>query len=201
MAKRFNIRMAGVGGQGVLLAGDVLAAVCLSAGLGLGTAILNNVQDVRNWQTRTFVGDFFVRAIQQNLATNDSAPMPESLKAVAMYYNADTVTDVPTNTDELKAAIEGGARAGMVAPDDKTYAYLKGRHHAPSGEQWVAALAHWRTLPSDPDAVFDAERVLECGTLAPGRSDGRAHRFFDFRARRRQRNSKCKDRSRRRSFR
>jgi putative ABC transport system permease protein len=55
--------------------------VGLSAGLGLGTAILNNVQDVRKWQEKTFVGDFFVRAIQQNLATNDSAPMPESLKA------------------------------------------------------------------------------------------------------------------------
>jgi putative ABC transport system permease protein len=55
--------------------------VCLSAGLGLGTAILNNVQDVRNWQTRTFVGEFFVRALQQNLATADSAVMPESLKA------------------------------------------------------------------------------------------------------------------------
>ncbi len=55
--------------------------VCLSAGLGLGTAILNNVEDVRNWQTRTFVGDFFVRALQQNLATADSAVMPESLKA------------------------------------------------------------------------------------------------------------------------
>jgi len=54
--------------------------VCLSAGLGLGTAILNNVEDVRNWQKRTFVGDFFIRALQQNLATADSAPMPESLK-------------------------------------------------------------------------------------------------------------------------
>lgn len=55
--------------------------VGLSAGLGLGTAILNNVQDVQNWQKRTFVGEFFVRAVQQNMATNDSAPMPEALKA------------------------------------------------------------------------------------------------------------------------
>jgi len=55
--------------------------VGLSAGLGLGTAILNNVEDVRNWQSRTFVGDFFIRALQTNLATNESAPMPESLKA------------------------------------------------------------------------------------------------------------------------
>ena len=54
-------------------------------------------------------------------------------------------------------SIEAGARAGMVAPDETTFAYLKGRPFAPKGAQWDKALAYWRTLPSDADAVFDKE--------------------------------------------
>ena len=56
-------------------------------------------------------------------------------------------------------SIEAGARAGLVAPDDKTFAYLEGRPMAPTGTDWERALAYWRTLPSDPDAWFD--RVIE----------------------------------------
>ncbi|MDE6344649.1 MAG: 3-isopropylmalate dehydratase large subunit, partial [Muribaculaceae bacterium] len=54
-------------------------------------------------------------------------------------------------------SIEMGARGGMVAPDEKTYAYIKGRDFAPKGEEWEKALAAWRKLPSDADAVFDRE--------------------------------------------
>jgi 3-isopropylmalate/(R)-2-methylmalate dehydratase large subunit len=64
-------------------------------------------------------------------------------------------------------AIEAGARAGMVAPDDTTYAYLAGRPFAPKGAQWDKALAYWRTLPSDKDAVFDKEITLDASALAP----------------------------------
>src|SRR5215475_6510749 len=64
-------------------------------------------------------------------------------------------------------SIEAGARAGMVAPDETTFGYLKGRPHAPSGAAWDEALAHWRTLRSDPDAVFDREVVLDAATLTP----------------------------------
>jgi 3-isopropylmalate/(R)-2-methylmalate dehydratase large subunit len=64
-------------------------------------------------------------------------------------------------------SIEAGARAGMVAPDETTFAYLEGRPHAPSGDQWQAALAYWRTLPTDADAVFDAEVVIDASTLSP----------------------------------
>src|SRR5579862_1126183 len=64
-------------------------------------------------------------------------------------------------------SIELGAKVGMVAPDEKTYAYLKGRRHAPSGARWDQALAHWKTLPSDAGAKFDAERSIDCGALAP----------------------------------
>ncbi|MGB7961457.1 MAG: 3-isopropylmalate dehydratase large subunit [Propionicimonas sp.] len=64
-------------------------------------------------------------------------------------------------------SIEWGAKAGMVAPDDTTLAYLKGRPHAPEGEDWEAAVAHWRTLYTDPDAVFDAEVNIDATVLTP----------------------------------
>ncbi|MGZ5026377.1 MAG: 3-isopropylmalate dehydratase large subunit, partial [Methylobacter sp.] len=64
-------------------------------------------------------------------------------------------------------AIEAGARAGLVAPDEKTYEYLKGREFAPSGQYWDQALAYWKTLPSDEGAVFDATVILEAADIAP----------------------------------
>ncbi|MEO7146677.1 MAG: 3-isopropylmalate dehydratase large subunit [Terrimesophilobacter sp.] len=64
-------------------------------------------------------------------------------------------------------SIEAGARAGMVAPDQTTYDYLEGRPHAPHGADWDAALAYWNTLPSDDDAVFDAEVFLDASELEP----------------------------------
>jgi 3-isopropylmalate/(R)-2-methylmalate dehydratase large subunit len=64
-------------------------------------------------------------------------------------------------------SIEAGARAGMVAPDDATFAYLHGRPFAPRERLWDEALAYWRTLPSDPGARFDAEATLEASTLQP----------------------------------
>ncbi len=64
-------------------------------------------------------------------------------------------------------SVEGGARAGMVAPDDKTFAYLHGRPYAPQGESWDKAVAHWRTLQSDEGALFDKEVRLDAGDLTP----------------------------------
>ncbi|MBX6372074.1 MAG: 3-isopropylmalate dehydratase large subunit [Acidothermus sp.] len=64
-------------------------------------------------------------------------------------------------------SIEAGARAGMIAPDDTTFAYLEGRPHAPSGRAWEQALDYWRSLPTDPDAVFDEEVFLDAGSLSP----------------------------------
>ena len=64
-------------------------------------------------------------------------------------------------------SIEAGARAGLVAVDEKTIAYLRGRPSAPKGELWDAAEAYWRTLVSDDDAQFDAEVVLEAAKIAP----------------------------------
>ena len=64
-------------------------------------------------------------------------------------------------------AIEGGARAGIIAPDEKTYAYVMGRPHAPKGAQWEAALAWWKTLFSDNDAQFDKVVTLRGEDIAP----------------------------------
>ena len=63
--------------------------------------------------------------------------------------------------------IEWGARAGMIAPDDTTFAFLEGREHAPSGDAWEQALADWATLRSDPDAEFDTHHVVEVAELVP----------------------------------
>jgi len=64
-------------------------------------------------------------------------------------------------------SIEAGARAGMIAPDETTFAYLKGRSHAPAGADWDAAVEYWRSLRTDEDAVFDAEVVLHADEIAP----------------------------------
>jgi len=64
-------------------------------------------------------------------------------------------------------SIEAGARAGMIAPDETTFEYLRGRDHAPSGEQWDAAVEAWSHLLTDEDAEFDEEVVLDADTLTP----------------------------------
>lgn len=64
-------------------------------------------------------------------------------------------------------SIEGGARAGMVAPDDTTFEYIAGRPFAPQGAAWERAVQYWRTLPSDEGAHFDAEVRLDASTLTP----------------------------------
>jgi 3-isopropylmalate/(R)-2-methylmalate dehydratase large subunit len=64
-------------------------------------------------------------------------------------------------------AIEGGARAGLIAPDEKTFEYVKGRPHAPKAGQWEMALAYWRTLFSDDGADFDKVVTLDAGAIAP----------------------------------
>ena len=64
-------------------------------------------------------------------------------------------------------SIEAGARAGLIAPDETTFSYLRERPHAPRGQAWEAALDHWRSLPTDPDAVFDREVTVDAAALTP----------------------------------
>src|SRR3982751_2410551 len=64
-------------------------------------------------------------------------------------------------------SIEWGAKAGMIAPDETTFAYLKGREHAPHGEQWDAAVAYWTTLVTDEGAAYDTEVVIDASAVSP----------------------------------
>ncbi|MFM9977959.1 MAG: 3-isopropylmalate dehydratase large subunit [Sphingomonadaceae bacterium] len=64
-------------------------------------------------------------------------------------------------------AIEGGARSGLIAPDEATFAYLKGRPMAPKGADWDAVVAYWRTLPSDPGATYDKTVVIDAAGVSP----------------------------------
>jgi 3-isopropylmalate/(R)-2-methylmalate dehydratase large subunit len=63
--------------------------------------------------------------------------------------------------------IEGGARAGLIAPDETTFAYLRGRPYAPAGEAWERALAHWQTLPTDSGATYDKRIEVDAATIEP----------------------------------
>ena len=64
-------------------------------------------------------------------------------------------------------SIEAGARAGLIAPDETTFNYIKNRPHAPKGADWESAIAYWKTLQSDPDAKFDKEITLNADELSP----------------------------------
>jgi 3-isopropylmalate/(R)-2-methylmalate dehydratase large subunit len=64
-------------------------------------------------------------------------------------------------------SIEAGARAGLIAPDETTFAYLKDKPHAPSGEDWDRAVEYWKSLPTDADAHFDAEVILNADEIEP----------------------------------
>ena len=64
-------------------------------------------------------------------------------------------------------SIEAGARAGMIAPDEKTFEFVKGREFAPKGAAWDDAVAYWKTLPTDPGAQFDRVEILDAATLEP----------------------------------
>jgi 3-isopropylmalate/(R)-2-methylmalate dehydratase large subunit len=84
-------------------------------------------------------------------------------------YRGDTIRNLSMEgrMTICNMSIEWGAKAGMMAPDDTTFAYLKGRPHAPEGAEWDAAVAYWRTLFTDPDAVFDREVDIDATQLTP----------------------------------
>ena len=87
----------------------------------------------------------------------------------AVEYAGCTIRDMPIEgrLTICKLSIELGAKMGMVAPDEKTYDYLRGRAYAPQGEMWAQAVNAWRQLPSDPDAVFDKEVVIDVEKIIP----------------------------------
>ncbi len=75
--------------------------------------------------------------------------------------------DMEARMTVCNMSIEAGARAGMIAPDDVTFAYLEGRERSPSGAEWDAAVARWRSLAGDDDAAFDASVTIDATKLAP----------------------------------
>ena len=80
-------------------------------------------------------------------------------------------------------SIEGGARAGLVAPDETTFEYIAGREYAPQGKAWETAVAHWRTLPSDDGAQYDKSIDIDAAALEPmityGTNPGMGMRISD----------------------
>ncbi|MHB8908339.1 MAG: 3-isopropylmalate dehydratase large subunit [Syntrophales bacterium] len=84
-------------------------------------------------------------------------------------YAGSTITDLSMEgrLTVCNMSIEAGARAGMIAPDDTTFAYLAGRPFAPAGQEWERAVAGWRALPSDPGAQFDRDVTLNAGEILP----------------------------------
>lgn len=84
-------------------------------------------------------------------------------------YRGDTIRNLSMEgrMTICNMSIEWGAKAGMMAPDETTFAYLQGRPHAPSGEDWDVAVAYWKTLYTDEDAVFDREVDIDATQLTP----------------------------------
>src|SRR5271168_41069 len=87
----------------------------------------------------------------------------------AVEYAGSAIRDMPIEgrLTICNLSIELGAKMGLIAPDEKTYDYISGRRYAPQGEMWQRAVAAWRQLPSDPDAVFDREVMIDVATIIP----------------------------------
>jgi len=87
----------------------------------------------------------------------------------ALEYTGEAVRalDMEGRLTMSNLAVEAGAKVGMVAPDDTTFAWVEGRPHAPGGDRWREAVAHWRTLASDAGAEYDAQVAIDCSALAP----------------------------------
>lgn len=87
----------------------------------------------------------------------------------AVEYTGEAIRDLDMagRMTVCNMSIEGGARCGMIAPDEKTFEYLKGRKFAPQGADWDKAVAAWRQLPTDPGATYDRTLVIEASELQP----------------------------------
>jgi 3-isopropylmalate/(R)-2-methylmalate dehydratase large subunit len=90
-------------------------------------------------------------------------------RGYAIEYAGDVARAMPIEARMTlcNLTIEMGSRSGFIAPDEKTFAYLAGRPYAPQGRDWDEALAHWRHVPGDEDAIFDGDLTLDCNGLAP----------------------------------
>lgn len=87
----------------------------------------------------------------------------------ALEYSGDAIEalDMEARLTLCNLSIECGAKVGMIAPDQVTFDWLKGRPYAPAGKQWLEAVEYWKSLPSDPDAVFDKTVSIDCASISP----------------------------------
>ena len=146
----------------VLVCGDSHTAThgafgCLAAGIG-SSEVEHVLATQCLWQRHPKVMRVIVAAVGAGGGTGH-----------AIEYAGSTIRSM--SMDErmtvCNMSIEAGARAGMVAPDGTTYAYVQGRPWAPKDDRWQQALAYWKTLPSDAGAVFDREVALDGAAIAP----------------------------------
>jgi 3-isopropylmalate/(R)-2-methylmalate dehydratase large subunit len=93
----------------------------------------------------------------------------QGAKGHAVEYRGDAIgaMDMAGRMTLCNMTIEAGSRIGLIAPDETTFAFLKGRDGAPQGEAWEQAVAHWRTLPGNRDAAYDSTVTLDVNALAP----------------------------------
>ncbi len=148
-----------------------------SLAFGIGTSEVEHVLATQSLPQR--------KPFSMQVRVNGQLPLGTSAKDLALAFIGQVGTDGATGcaveyTGEAVRAlsmegrmtlcnltIEAGARAGMVAPDEKTFAYVKGRRFAPQGAEWDKAVQHWRTLVSDPDATFDKVVEIDASRVAP----------------------------------
>ncbi|MUM16804.1 3-isopropylmalate dehydratase large subunit [Mycobacterium sp. CBMA271] len=145
--------------------------------MGIGTSEVEHVMATQTLPLRPF----------RTMAINIDGPLPEGVtskdvilaviakigtgggQGYVLEYRGQAVEEMSMEArmTMCNMSIEAGARAGMVAPDETTYTYLKGRAHAPKGELWDAAVAEWDSLRTDEGARFDAEVHIDATTLTP----------------------------------
>lgn len=144
---------------------------------GIGTSEVEHVMATQTLSLKPF----------KTMAVNVDGPLPEGVTAKdiilaiiakigtgggqghVIEYRGEAIRSLSMDARMTicNMSIEAGARAGMIAPDETTYEYLKGRPHAPEGDMWDKAVEYWRTLKTDDDAVFDKEVTLNAQDLAP----------------------------------
>ena len=148
-----------------------------SIGMGIGTSEVEHVLATQTLPLKPF----------KNMAITINGKLPEGVTAkdliltiiaeigtgggqgYILEYRGEAISalSMEGRMTICNMSIEAGARAGLIAPDETTFEYLKGRDHAPKGADWDAAVAYWKTLQTDADAKFDREVIIEASTLSP----------------------------------
>ncbi|QOR39961.1 3-isopropylmalate dehydratase large subunit [Billgrantia diversa] len=148
---------------------------CIAFGIG-ASEVAHVLATQTLWQTRpkkmrlTVEGELAPGISAKDIALTWIARLgADGARGYAIEYTGSAIRglSMEARLTLCNLSIEGGARCGMIAPDEITFDYLRERPFAPRGEQWDQALAYWQTLQSDPDARFDREETLAAAEIAP----------------------------------